>query len=113
MILLAISLILACVSVGLDEWSRMDVRRGTTTASIDSHTLKTQGVAKGCVSYTLNEELLSLPLEQQPKGSCLFTSSLECSMAQSALESAHDNPRVNELQNTDNPGECSEGEPWE
>ena len=33
--------------------------------------------------------------------------------AQSALESAHDNPRINELQNTNNTEECSEGELWE
>ena len=109
MILLAISFILSCVSIGMDEWSSMEVRRGATTASIDSGTIKTQGIARRCVRYMLSEDLSNVPLDEQPQGGCLFVGEMECNLERSFLESAHDQPSINELQNTDNIGQCSEG----
>ena len=87
----------------------MEVRRGTTTASIDSGTIKTQGIARRCVNYMLSEDLSNVPLDKQPQGGCLFVGDMECNLERSFLVSAHDQPSINELQNTDSLGHCSEG----
>lgn len=102
MILVVISLVLGAVSVGLDEWSRMEVTR----INLNSGTIKTQGVTRRCVYYRLGEQFNGVPLDQHPRNSCLPVGQIQCSVI--SVESAHDTP-VNELQNTNQPALCGEG----
>lgn len=109
LVLFLISIVIAAVALGLDQWSQQEVDRGRGRTT-GSSTTKFQGLVKRCVQYKVSEEImaLSLPSEQLPQDGCLSNDDLECSNALSYLSSAHDVPEMSELQNTDSEDNCRE-----
>lgn len=111
MILLVVSIVLACSSVGLDRWSSQKVYRGSDMFTADSSTTKTQGVYQRCVKYQLSTEVaeLNLPSDQIPSDKCMAVSSVNCSDQLDYLPSGQDSIDVNELENVDNEADCESG----
>ncbi len=54
--LFLISIVLAATALGLDRWTRQEVDRGNGV-TIDSSTVKIQGLSQRCVTYTLSDEV--------------------------------------------------------
>ena len=57
-VLLLISIILVSVSLGLDQWSFLSIKRGTSQSRLDSATYKTQGFSRRCIQYVLSDEVI-------------------------------------------------------
>ena len=106
-----ISIVVACLAIGLDNWSSHQVVRGSDLLSADSSTIKTQGTHKRCVKYEISAEIadLQLPSDQLPSDKCMAVSSVNCSVELSYLTSGHDAVQHNELENVDNAEDCEKG----
>lgn len=68
LILLAVVVVLASVSMGIGQWSRFDTNR-VDDVVVDGSTLKTQSLLSRCVSYELTQAIveLGLAIDQQPQ----------------------------------------------
>ena len=58
LVLFLISIVIAAVALGLDQWSQQEVDRGRGRTT-DSSTKKFQGLVKRCVQYEVSDEVNS------------------------------------------------------
>ena len=101
---------MACVAIGVDNWSSHSVNRVSGEES--STTTKFQGTYKRCVKYDISSESnLNLVSDQLPSDSCMAVSSVNCSAVaeQGYLPSGQDIIGLNELENVDNEEDCEKG----
>lgn len=106
LVVLVISIIMACLAIGLDNWSSQKVRRGSDLLSAESSTTKTQGTYQRCVRYGFSSEQLNLPSDQLPSSKCIAVSSVNCSAELSYLPSGQEDIKLNELENVNNEADC-------
>lgn len=68
LILFAIGVILASVSMGIGQWSQLDTDR-LDSSVMDGATFKSHSLLSRCISYELTREIieLGLTLDQQPQ----------------------------------------------
>lgn len=80
MILFAVGVVLASVSMGIGQWSQLEIDR-VDNSVMNGATFKTQSLLSRCVSYELTSEIIELGLtvEHQPMVNgqyCLCISSI-------------------------------------